>query len=147
MSKLTMSAALAAILTAAAPAAFADTPISAAPAANHVLPDQVRFTDMNGATVYDGQKNAIGDINNVVLDPNGKIAAIVIKTGAFLGIGGKTVAVTMKDLKVTREDNGRQRFVLDMTKDQLKSAQAYDVNPAHNTENGSSTPPARSTRQ
>lgn len=132
----------------------APPPTTATPPANHtaasavpsrVMPGQMRFADMNGATVYGPQDKSIGDINNVILDRDGKIAAVVIKTGGFLGIGGKTVAVGMKDLKASTDKDGKLRFALNMTEDQLKSAQAFDPNPPkknNGTATGSSTPPA-----
>ena len=137
--------------TTASPPATMTSPAPSTPSAsageNHVMPGQLRFTDMNGATVYDPQNNSIGDINNVVLDRDGKVAAVVIKTGAFLGIGGKTVAVGMNDLKVASGDNGKPRFTLDMTKDQLKSAQEFDTSLPKNTATGSSAPPANPNRK
>lgn len=111
---------------------------------NHVLPGQLRFTDMNGATVYDRQTAKIGDINNVVLDRDGRVAAIIVKTGALLGIGGKNVAISMNDLKVRNGNDGKPHFSVDLTKDQLKAAQGYDVSPGA-AETGSSTPPANNT--
>jgi sporulation protein YlmC with PRC-barrel domain len=117
---------------------------------HRVMPGQVRFTDLNGATVYDPEKHSVGDINNVVLDRDGKVAAVVIKTGGVLGIGGKTVAVAMDRLKVSNGSNGKPHFAIGMTKQQLESAQAYSLTPSSNaaaTGTGSSTPPNEHTRQ
>jgi sporulation protein YlmC with PRC-barrel domain len=111
---------------------------------NHVMSGQLRFADMNGATIYDNQNNDVGDINNVVLDRDGRVAAVVVKTGGFIGIGGKTVAVRMSDFKVTTDKNGKPRFTLDMTKNQLKSAQAYDLTPPKTAASGGSAPPVES---
>lgn len=108
---------------------------------NHVMPGQLRFTDMNGATVYDRQDANVGDINNVIFGRDGRVAAVVIKTGAVLGIGGKNVAIAMSDLSVRNGSDGKPHFSIDMTKDQLKAAQVYDTSPSA-TETGSSTPPA-----
>lgn len=104
-------------------------------------PGQVLFSKMNGATVYDSQNKDIGDINNVVLDKDGKVAAVVIKSGGFAGIGGKTIAVAMNDLKMTTDNNGKPKFALNKTKAQLDAAQTYDANPP-STATGSTNPPA-----
>jgi sporulation protein YlmC with PRC-barrel domain len=149
-----ISAALVAVLGASMPMAYGRTtmtPREAAPADNARLPhrvmaDQVRFSDMNGATVYDPQDKSIGDINNVVIDRDGKVAAVIVKTGAILGIGGKTVAIAMNDLKVAAAKNGKPHFTLDMTKEQLQSAQSFNIKPP-TTESGSSTPPADAGRK
>jgi sporulation protein YlmC with PRC-barrel domain len=105
-----------------------------------MLPGQIRLTQMNGATVYDPQNQKIGDVKDVILDRNGRVAEVVLDVGAFLGMGGKLVAVSMNDIKTTFDDNNKPKFSVDMTKDQLKSAQAFDLN-EKNAATGSSTPP------
>ena len=100
---------------------------------------------MDGSTVYDTQNQKVGDVKDIILDRDGKVAAVVLDVGAFLGIGGKNVAVSMNDLKITQDNNNsnKPRFTVDMTKDQLKAAQAYDLNGnARSTSSGSSTAPA-----
>ena len=160
MSRSTMTAALALMLAAAVPA-YAQTSssstsspsTSASSASNsptHVTatqlqPGQIRATQMDGATVYDTQNQKVGDVKDIILDRDGKVAAVVLDVGAFLGIGGKYVAVSMNDLKITQDNNNsnKPRFTVDMTKDQLKAAQAYDLNGnARSTSSGSSTAPA-----
>jgi len=159
VSKQTMAAALALMLAVALPvyaqpssSSTPSTPIgsastSSAPASHvtvtQLQPGQIRATQMDGATVYDPQNQKIGDIKDIILDKEGKVAAVVLDVGAFLGIGGKYVAVGMNDLKVTEDSNNRPRFAIEMTKDQLKAAQAYDLNiPSRNTGSGSTAAPA-----
>src|SRR5438477_4308527 len=36
--------------------------------ANHLMPGQIRATDMNGASVYDKDNQKIGDIKDIILD-------------------------------------------------------------------------------
>ena len=160
MSRTTMTAALALMLAAAVPA-YAQTSssstsspsTSASSASNsptHVTatqlqPGQIRATQMDGATVYDTQNQKVGDVKDIILDRDGKVAAVVLDVGAFLGIGGKYVAIGMNDLKITQDNNNsnKPRFTVDMTKDQLKSAQAYDLNGnGHNASSGSTTAPS-----
>src|SRR4051794_39645103 len=113
--------------------------------ATQLQPGQIRATQMDGATVYDTQNQKVGDVKDIILDRDGKVAAVVLDVGAFLGIGGKYVAVSMNDLKITQDNNNsnKPRFTVDMTKDQLKAAQAYDLNGnARSTSSGSTTAPA-----
>ena len=160
MSKTTMTAAFALMLAAAVPAyaqssssstasPSASSPsTSASSASTHVTatqlqPGQIRATQMDGSTVYDAQNQKVGDVKDIILDRDGKVAAVVLDVGAFLGIGGKNVAIGMSDLKITQDDNNKPRFTVDMTKDQLKSAQAYDLNgPSRNSSSGTTTAPA-----
>jgi sporulation protein YlmC with PRC-barrel domain len=148
VSKTTMTAAFAVMLAAAMPMAYGQTTtttVRTTGSANHMLPGQIRLTQMNGATVYDVQNQKIGDVKDVILDRNGRVADVILDVGAFLGMGGKLVAVSMNDIKVSFDDNNKPKFAVDMTKEQLKSAQAYDLN-EKNAATGSSTPPAERTR-
>jgi sporulation protein YlmC with PRC-barrel domain len=121
------------------------TTTTAAPArttATHLMPGQIRATDMNGAAVYDTQNQKFGDVKDIILDRDGKVASVVLDVGAFLGMGGKYVAVSMNDIKVTNDNNSsKPRFTVDMTKDQLKAAQAFDLN-RNNTASGTSSVPS-----
>ena len=158
MSRTTMTAAVALILAAAMPMAYGQTTTTTVPpassptatgstmstvrtpvTANHLLPGQIRATQMDGATVYDGQNQNLGDIKDIILDRDGRVAAVVLNVGATLGVGGRYVAVAMSDLKVSSEPNDKPRFAVSMTKEQLKSAQAYDLNEA---KTGTSAAPA-----
>ena len=153
MSKTMMTTAFAALLAAAAPAAMAQTAATTTPAtahtgtaATHITPGQIRVTQMDGATVYDTQNRNIGDVKDIILERDGKVAAVVLDVGSFLGMGGKFVAVAMNDLKVTFDkDNNKPHFAVDMTKEQLKAAQNFDLN-EKKASTGTSTPPARTTR-
>ena len=59
--------------------------------------------------------------------------------GFFLGRdGARYVAVGISDLKITTTD-AKPRFTVDMLKDQLKTAQTYDLNEAKLP--GTTTPP------
>lgn len=107
----------------------------------HLGQGQMLFSKMNGAAVYDEQNKQIGDISNVVLDPNGQVAAVLIKSGGFLGLGGKVFAVPMNAIKLSNANNGNLRFQLAMTQEQVKTAPTYDLNP-QSTATGSSNAPA-----
>ena len=151
MSKTTMTAVLAAMLALSMPVyaqttSTQSTAPSARSAATHQpQPGQIRGSEMIGSSVYDTQNRDIGKIKDVILDHQGKVDMVVLDVGAFLGIGGKNVAVSMNDLKVTQDNNSsnKPRFTVDMTKEQLKAAQAYDLNgPSRNSSSGSTTAPA-----
>jgi biotin carboxyl carrier protein len=46
-----------------------------------------------GLAVFSADGNNLGSVHSVATDSDGKIAAIHIKTGSFLGMGGKLVAI------------------------------------------------------
>jgi PRC-barrel domain len=84
-------------------------------------------SNLIGQTVYNGQNEAIGDINDLVTDHNGKIVAVLIGSGGFLGLGEKDVAVRFEDLKLAREDNDSIKIVADLNKETLAAAPDYET--------------------
>ena len=125
-----------------------DTTMSRDAAANRVEPygttnraeeviqsDQIRASKMIGSAVYDVQNRKIGKVRDLVLDRSGQIAAVVVDVGTFLGMGGKSVAVKLSDLKM---DNNR--ITLDRTKEQLQQMANYRLE-NRNTGAGSTASP------
>ena len=52
-----------------------------------------------GVNVYNGQNEKIGDIKELMVDKDGKLANVVIGVGGFLGMGERDVAVKFSELK------------------------------------------------
>src|SRR5215472_10373159 len=134
-----MTVVFAALVATAAPAAYAQTstlPATHTAVTNHMIQsDEIRASKMMGSTVYDVQNRDIGKVKDLVLNKDGKIDAVVLDVGTFLGMGGKYVAVPLTDIKT---DNNR--LTLDRTKEQLQQMAAYQLeNP--NTGAGSTTSP------
>ena len=78
-----------------------------------------------GSPVYDStaaDANNLGNINDLMLDQNGNIAAVVLGVGGFLGIGEKQVAIDYTSLQFTVAADNTERFVLQTTKDDLTNA-------------------------
>ena len=54
---------------------------------------QWRARKMIGLNVYNNDNEKIGDIAELIIDRNGKVEAVVVEAGGFLGIGERDVAV------------------------------------------------------
>jgi sporulation protein YlmC with PRC-barrel domain len=138
------AAAVALALAAATPAAYAQTSTThetRAAATNAVTaagiqPDEMRASKIIGSAVYDVQNRKIGSVQDLVLDKSGKIDAVVVDVGSFLGMGGKNVAIPLNDIKT---DNNR--LTLDRTKEQLQQMAEYRLED-RNSGAGTSTSPA-----
>jgi sporulation protein YlmC with PRC-barrel domain len=52
-----------------------------------------------GRSVTNTQGETLGDINDIIIDEQGKVVAVVIGVGGFLGIGEKNVGVRYTDLQ------------------------------------------------
>ena len=119
---------------AAAPAAASHTLPAAAQASRHMRDDQIRASKLIGAAVYDPADQKIGSVDELVLNPDGKVADVVIGVGGFLGAGEKRVAVPMAELKRGKNDH----FVLAATKDSLKQMATFELKTASTAGSGSS---------
>jgi sporulation protein YlmC with PRC-barrel domain len=137
MSKKSYAIAVA-VLLGTTPLAFAahTTNHNAAQRGQEVIqPDQMRASKMIGSRVYDLQNRNIGKVRDLIVNRDGKIDAVVVDVGTFLGMGGKSVAVNPRDLKT---DNNR--LTLDVTKEQLQQMADYNVGD-RNTGAGTSASP------
>jgi len=56
-------------------------------------PDLMRGSQLIGTDVYGADNEKIGDIDEVLVDRQGKIHGLVVGVGGFLGIGQKDVAI------------------------------------------------------
>ena len=72
----------------------------------------------------------VGKVNDVVLDWDGSVKAVVLGVGGFLGMGEKNVAVEMSSLRRAREsmDSNDWFLVVNTSKEMLTNAPAYTSN-------------------
>jgi sporulation protein YlmC with PRC-barrel domain len=84
-------------------------------------PQGTTVTDWYKQSVYDLSDNKIGEVMDVLLSPDGKVSALIIGVGGFLGMGEKDVAVPFSAVKHTSKD-GKVYLTLDTSKDALKAA-------------------------
>ena len=86
--------------------------------------NQWRIGNLMNKSVYNAQGKSIGDLNDVLVGPDGKIQALVIGVGGFLGLGEKSVAVDYNYI----EKNGNitpNRITLNMTDQDLRAAPTF----------------------
>jgi PRC-barrel domain protein/EF hand domain-containing protein len=144
---------------AADPAATTTPPATTAPATTATLktgpasyldaagPNDVLASSLIGMRVYavesdidasqaypaDARKDwaDVGEVNDVVLDWDGSVKAVVLGVGGFLGMGEKNVAIEMSSLRKARESNDANDWflVVNTSKEMLTNAPAYVTNP------------------
>ncbi len=68
-----------------------------------MLKGQWRSSKLIGINVYNDANEKLGDINELIVDKNGKVNAVVIGVGGFLGMGEHDIAVSMDKLKFVEE--------------------------------------------
>ena len=89
------------------------------------LPGQsLTVTNWYKQSVYDPSNNKIGEVNDVLVTQDGKISALIVSVGGFLGMGEKDVAVPFASVNQTMKD-GSVYLTLDTSKDALKAAPGF----------------------
>lgn len=70
----------------------------------------------------------IGEINEIVISPDGQVAAVIVGVGGFLGMGEKDIALDISQIKLMRESNEADDFflVVQATGDMFKDGPAYN---------------------
>jgi len=62
-----------------------------------------RASKLKGLNVYNNDNEKIGDVSELIVSRDGKIDAVVIGVGGFLGIGEHDVAVPFNEIKWTEQ--------------------------------------------
>jgi sporulation protein YlmC with PRC-barrel domain len=128
---LLTTTALAALLATGTVAQEATT--TPAPAAESTLLNQgYQFVDTDGLasrligfpiyTSAAADAERLGEINDLVIDENGDVAAVIIGVGGFLGIGEKNVAVEYDQLQWVAAADNTERLVFETTQEALNAA-------------------------
>lgn len=123
-----------ALLLAASPFALAQTsppppqtpPAATTPSGEPVWyshqADEMRASKLIGTKVVNTANETIGDINEIVLGKDGKVAAVIIGVGGLLGMGEREVALDFKSIRMSRDQNNNLVLTVNATKDALKNA-------------------------
>jgi osmotically-inducible protein OsmY len=84
------------------------------------LKDAAKASDVIGMTVKNTQGEKLGKVENMLVDlSSGRIIAVVVSSGGFLGMGDELSAVPPTTLRFNSERDGLQ---LDVSKEALSSA-------------------------
>ncbi len=118
-----------------APSVTPVPPVST-PASNfvtHQTQDQWLVGNVWGKRVYNAAGQGIGDVKDVLIGRDGKVAGVVIGVGGFLGLGEKNVAVDFDFLQKNGSIGG-DRIVLGMNEQDLRAAPDFQrIKPAGST--------------
>lgn len=117
----------AALAPPAAPAPGADTAAMADPASRPLIDaSKISADQLLNTTVYGADNTNVGEIGDVLLSADGKVDAVVIDVGGFLGIGEKPVAIAFSDFTIAEDQNGSLLLQTAFTREQLDAAPTYD---------------------
>jgi hypothetical protein len=89
----------------------------------------ITLTNYYKQNLYDPSDSKIGEIVDVLVGNDGKIAAFIVSVGGFLGMDSKDVAVPFNAVHATQK-NGSWYLTMNATKDALKGAPGYKYDKA-----------------
>jgi sporulation protein YlmC with PRC-barrel domain len=76
-----------------------------------------------GVTVYNGQGEAIGKIQDLLMDPQARVATAILSVGGYLGVGDRLVQVPLDTIRFPKDAAAPsvypQKAVLATSKDTL----------------------------
>ena len=98
---------------------------SAAQIMSSIPANSVTVTNWYKQSVYDPSDAKIGEIMDVLVDHDGKVTALIVGVGGFLGMGEKDVAVPFKAVEFKDKNNNKWYPVVNTTKDALKNAPGF----------------------
>jgi sporulation protein YlmC with PRC-barrel domain len=82
---------------------------------------------LTGARVYDAADVWVGDVSDLILTEDGRVTAMVVDVGGFLGIGEKPVSLDLGQVEILRTSDGRDlRVYLSQTKAELEAMPAWE---------------------
>jgi hypothetical protein len=73
-------------------------------------------------SVKNAANEQVGNINDLLIDNSGKIAAVIVGVGGFLGMGEKDIALNFNDLAFGRDENGKLVVTVKVSKESLQAA-------------------------
>jgi len=88
-------------------------------------PEGFLASNIIGSTVYSQDDQSIGDINDIILSPEGQPSQVIVGVGGFLGLGEKDVILDMSKLKIAATESGKVKIVVQTTPEELKNMPAF----------------------
>lgn len=87
-----------------------------------------RASQLMGLNVNNSAGEKLGTVEDIVINlEDGKVAYVALSFGGVLGIGDKLFAVPYRQMKFMHGKD-EMHFVLDVSKDKLKTAPGFDKN-------------------
>lgn len=85
------------------------------------------------STVEDDEN--IGTINDLIINEDGQIEAVIVGVGGFLGMGEKDVAIEWDSLELTQNaDNDEYEIRVNASQEALEEAEEFDRDAGDNLE-------------
>ncbi len=83
----------------------------------------------NDATIADGAEKEwddIGEINDIIVSQDGKVTAVILGVGGFLGLGERDVSISMDKIKILADEDGDRFLVVTTSKEMLEQSPEFE---------------------
>ncbi|WP_018948843.1 PRC-barrel domain-containing protein [Thioalkalivibrio sp. ALMg11] len=87
--------------------------------------DGMQASDIMGTDVKTAGDENLGSVDDLIIDENGQVVAIVVGVGGFLGIGEKDVAIGWGHVTTSGTADDRELRV-DVTREELRDAPEFE---------------------
>lgn len=96
---------------------------------------EVSATDLTsdelvGTSIYGPNDDWVGDVSDLALTEDGQIEAVIVDVGGFLGIGNRSVALSMEEIQLRRGEGGwfgdELRVYVDSTQEELEQLPEWE---------------------
>jgi len=120
------------ILTTAVSAALLSSVAFNANAASDEPQGMYSANDIMDADVYlegDDTNEEIGDVDDILLNEDMKVSALVVESGSVLGLGGREIVVDTDYFSLETDTDGddtEHRILVNASEDEVKSFPTYD---------------------
>ncbi|MGR3484492.1 MAG: PRC-barrel domain-containing protein [Paracoccaceae bacterium] len=69
----------------------------------------------------------LGEVNDIIMTPDGRIDAVLLGIGGFLGLGERDVAMQMSELSFYTGEDGERFLAVSATQEELEALPEYDA--------------------
>ncbi|SDB17867.1 PRC-barrel domain-containing protein [Desulfonatronum thiosulfatophilum] len=92
---------------------------------DRVSPGLISVNDLQNADVYDSNHENVGNVDQVLITPQGDVERLVVDVGGFLGIGTHSVAIDIDEVEIHRGNGDDLRVYVPMTEQELEAMPEY----------------------
>lgn len=85
-----------------------------------------RASQLIGQTVTTSLNQSVGTVNDIVIEPDGKVAAVIVGIGGFLGIGERSVPIALRHLVIASGDGQQMTVQTSLTREAIDQAAIHD---------------------
>lgn len=90
--------------------------------------DGIQASELISADIKTNDEEDVGSVTDLIIDKDGKVAAVVVGVGGFLGMAEKDVAISWDEVTMSRDSENSDELDLriNMTRDDLHAAPSYE---------------------